>query len=497
MGQYFCSNLGECFRTLSSVLGCELRRIIAIVAYIKKSGVDELQSILGKSVLYNSVMVAGLDFYLTEPSALRKLMNLGTKVLVYTGYREFHPKLYLVECSNGHEYLIAGSSNISRGAIIGDNIEANVLISDRSIISKAKILIEEVMQQSISVKDIIVEYEKRYNDILARFNKYRMTSLNLKYIPRDRTTFQENKIKINYKSTSINNSVIDTSGTLHKGDISTEVLSGLDLISSETKGRKEHVKSQKNVQNIPNITPSNKEGDVSLKQHNKDLKSAQKSARIFEVDTFSMFHVDTVRARTYIARLLRQLIKQGLLELPRDVGEKKTITLVARVYRPVPRAYEKLRHGQVQKEVIKCMHIAIGNQAGKKKKRAFWEALGLLLIAFRYGIKIVKKVGEKRLALAREYDGAFKSRREKNKFALKLVKCLKEQGLAEISNNLAMPNLERFRELGLYEIVKGKLRLDITKVDNLTYKITSVLLEPFKLQSKDHILHKDDILNSV
>jgi len=47
---YLCLSLGECFRRLSSVLGCELRKIYAIVAYVKESGVDVLQTFLGRDV---------------------------------------------------------------------------------------------------------------------------------------------------------------------------------------------------------------------------------------------------------------------------------------------------------------------------------------------------------------------------------------------------------------------------------------------------------------
>jgi len=146
MEQHLCLSLGECFQTLSNALGCELWKISALVAYVKESGVYALQDILGGDVLGKSTVVTGLDFDLTEPSALRKLMDLGAEVLVYTGGREFHPKLYLAECSDGRMYLIAGSANISRGAITGNNIEANILTGDRGIVDKAKQLIEEIKE---------------------------------------------------------------------------------------------------------------------------------------------------------------------------------------------------------------------------------------------------------------------------------------------------------------------------------------------------------------
>lgn len=152
-------------------------------------------------------MVTGLDFYLTELDILRKLMSLGAEVLVYVGDREFHPKLYLVECSDGREYLIAGSANISHGAITSNNIEANILTSDGSIISKAKELIEEIKQQSINAKGIIEEYEKKRNEILRKLDRHKIPLLNPKPTLEVVTTSQEARIGIISKSARIDRAI--------------------------------------------------------------------------------------------------------------------------------------------------------------------------------------------------------------------------------------------------------------------------------------------------
>lgn len=45
----------------------------AVVAYVKESGIKELQNILGEEALKQSVIITGLDFYFTEPNALKYL----------------------------------------------------------------------------------------------------------------------------------------------------------------------------------------------------------------------------------------------------------------------------------------------------------------------------------------------------------------------------------------------------------------------------------------
>lgn len=479
MEQYLCLSLGECFQMLSNALGCKLRRISAVVAYVKESGVNILQAILGKEVLGRSTVVTGLDFYLTEPYALRRLMSLGAEVLVYAGDREFHPKLYLIECDDGREYLIVGSANISHGAITSNNIEANILTSDESIISKAKELIEEIKQQSINAKGIIEEYEKKRNEILTKLDKHKIPLLNLKPTLEVVITSREGRIGVIGKSARI-----DRATALPRAP---QQVTNIEEAPNESNSILKETRSKEEL--------TNKSENMVSKRHNNSLEAPLQSKHDIKVDTFNALHINVDRARTYIVRLLHQLVEQDLVELPRNIGERKRINLPARVYRPVANAYEVLKHGPVQREVVKCMHKTIGKQAGKRKRKAFWEALRLLLIAFRYGIKVTKEQGEKSLALAREYDGAFKSRREKNEFALRLVKCLERLGLVEVNGNYAMPNLGKLAELGLYEVAEGKLRLSITKIDDSTYRVTFVLLEPFKLQPRSYTLHKDDILN--
>jgi len=491
---YLCLSLGECFRMLSSVLGCELRKIYAVVAYVKESGVDILQTFLSRDVLNRSVVITGLDFHLTEPEALKKLIGLGVEVLVYIGDREFHPKFYVLECSNGHEYLIVGSANISRGAIMGENVEVNILASDINVVNKAKELIREIKKHSVNVKDIITEYEKKRSEILAKLDRHEATLLNAKL---GLKTFVASQGKTEVSSEDVNMNSIAFSPRISKIE---EALSKHFTVLSkpENKGgfiesRMEHERIRESAREWEPLKYKAPEDSIAVEHYSSNLEFVYKSKQNIEVDTFEVFHIDVEKAKTYVAQLLHWVINYGFAELPKGIGERKEINLQAKVYRPITNAYEALRHGPLQGEIMKCLYEVVGKQPSKKKEKAFWEALRLLLIVFRYGVKITKKQGEKGLALAREYDGAFKSRNRKNTFALKLTRCLKSLGLVEVSNNYVMPNLRKLTELGLYEIIEGTLRLIIIKEDDLTYRATFILLEPFKIPPRSYTLHKDDL----
>jgi len=471
-----------------------------------------LQGILSDSCIKRSTIVTGLDFYLTEPGALRKLINLGAEVLIYVGNREFHPKFYLVRCSDGREYLIVGSANISRGAIVGENIEVSTLIgSYGDVIVKAKKLIKEIRQLSVNAKAIIREYEEKRNRILTYSrrleNKPEISSLNLKPIDRALSDFRRMDIDVtNNGNLSISSSSVITNvskASQHEAEVKdVEALGETIHTSVATISRDEHIESRTNLQkgSRGDVQVNGEKGSETKsmqRQRSESLKEVLLVGRDIgiEIDTYDIFHVNIERAKAHITQLLCQLVKYGLLELPKNVGEKKTINFTAKVYIPIPRAYEKLKRGQANVNVVKCMRVALGKQYGSRKRKAFWEALRLLLIVFRYGIKVSKKRYGKDLALAREYSGAFKSRDEKNRFALKLVKCLEKEGLIEISGNFAMSNLRKLAELGFYEITWGKVSIRITKANGSAYKIRLELLEPFKLQQpRIYIIPKDDFM---
>ncbi|PUA31486.1 MAG: hypothetical protein B7O98_09305 [Zestosphaera tikiterensis] len=405
----------------------------------------------------------------------------------------FTQKFYVLECNNGHEYLIVGSANISRGAIMDENVEVNILASDINIVNKAKGLIREIKKHSVNVKDIITEYKKKRSEILAKLDRHEATLLNT-----DLKTFVASQGK-----TEVSSEDVSMNSIAFSPRISSKIEEALSkhftvLSKPENKGgfiesRMEHERIRESAREREPLKYKASEDSIAVEHYSSNLEFVYKSKQNIKVDTFEVFHIDIEKAKTYVAQLLYWVNNYGFAELPKGIGERKEINLQAKVYRPVTNAYKALRHGPLQGEIMKCLYEVVGKQPSKKKEKAFWEALRLLLIVFRYGVKITKKQGEKGLALAREYDGAFKSRNRKNTFALKLTGCLKSLGLVEVSNNYVMPNLRKLTELGLYEIIEGTLRLIIIKEDDLTYRATFILLEPFKIPPRSYTLHKDDL----
>lgn len=124
------------------ILNCmaSAKRTMMAVAFVKLSGVrlieDSLVSLLDRGG--EAEIIFGLDFSLTDPRALHRVMEVKrfhpTLTLFafsdpYLPGREppFHPKLYVFEQTDGDWTAIIGSSNLSQGGLI-DNIEVGVAI---------------------------------------------------------------------------------------------------------------------------------------------------------------------------------------------------------------------------------------------------------------------------------------------------------------------------------------------------------------------------------
>ena len=110
------------------------------VAFVKFSGVRLIEeSLLGLLDRGGKAeIIFGLDFSLTEPRALSRVMEIQASHPALTLFafsdpylpgREpaFHPKLYIFEQVDGDWTAIVGSSNLSKGGLI-DNIEIGVAI---------------------------------------------------------------------------------------------------------------------------------------------------------------------------------------------------------------------------------------------------------------------------------------------------------------------------------------------------------------------------------
>ncbi|MBM3301707.1 MAG: hypothetical protein FJY85_17375 [Deltaproteobacteria bacterium] len=132
---------------LSGAVGDEIlkcmasaRQTMMAVAFVKFSGVrlieESLVSLLDRGG--RAEIIFGLDFSLTDPQALHRVMEVKRSHPALTLFafsdpylpgREppFHPKLYVFEQTDGDWAAIIGSSNLSQGGLI-DNIEVGVTI---------------------------------------------------------------------------------------------------------------------------------------------------------------------------------------------------------------------------------------------------------------------------------------------------------------------------------------------------------------------------------
>lgn len=179
MGMEPCVNLLEC---IDKGLKKKVDRVKIAVAYVKLSGVEKLSSLL-KDVS-ECTIVTSLDFGITELEGIKKLKELGCSVHIYNNRKEFHPKVYLFE-SGSQKFAIAGSSNLSDGALTGKNVEFNLMISEKNLVDYVDSFINSLKSGSIQVDDHILSvlesggynsvkresYDKSAWDILPKINK--------------------------------------------------------------------------------------------------------------------------------------------------------------------------------------------------------------------------------------------------------------------------------------------------------------------------------------
>lgn len=109
------------------------------VAFLKEAGLriilDEMKSFLERGG--DLRMVIGTDFFLTEPSALRRLLQLGRefpsfewRIVEQSSVSTFHPKYYRFSAA-GHQWVMTGSANLTEGGLTG-NIETSALAEGRN-----------------------------------------------------------------------------------------------------------------------------------------------------------------------------------------------------------------------------------------------------------------------------------------------------------------------------------------------------------------------------
>src|SRR5690606_4428901 len=93
--------------------------IYIINSFILKSGVDIIYDDLKNAVKNGTEIkiLTGDYLYITEPDALRKLINLDIEIkLWFSNGGSFHPKAYIFK-QHQKGSIIIGSSNLSKSAI--------------------------------------------------------------------------------------------------------------------------------------------------------------------------------------------------------------------------------------------------------------------------------------------------------------------------------------------------------------------------------------------
>lgn len=140
--------------------------VVFCVAFLKLSGlnkiIDKIKAKKGKCLFY-----IGIDFYLTEPEALRKLFRSGHNIFITKKDKcTYHPKIFYFR-KDKNVSIIIGSANLTNGGL-ETNIEASLQIEtelDSNIDHEVKYLISSFNDISIQIKNelTISDYETRYN----------------------------------------------------------------------------------------------------------------------------------------------------------------------------------------------------------------------------------------------------------------------------------------------------------------------------------------------
>lgn len=148
------------------------------VAFLKLSGLALIKSDL-KKMLRNKAQVEfliGLDFCTTDPDSLLELKSLRETYpnLRFFCFSEpnrypsgvFHPKLYLMRNKAGLFTSIVGSSNLTKGGLVG-NIELNIVFRGMGTESEILQLINFYLRMRLqeSVFEPSLEYIKGYKRI--------------------------------------------------------------------------------------------------------------------------------------------------------------------------------------------------------------------------------------------------------------------------------------------------------------------------------------------
>ncbi|MEX0597027.1 MAG: phospholipase D-like domain-containing protein [Candidatus Paceibacterota bacterium] len=151
----------------------ECDEAIFIVAFLKMSGLETLKSKIKNALKRKSELkiICGLDFYQTEPDALKLLSSMSKKfnnlqLYIYNqnASSTFHPKVYFFK-KNQECCLITGSANFTSGGF-HNNIEVSTLSKfslDSKQFSVFKKIFKSILDNSKKADDIeISRYSRKF-----------------------------------------------------------------------------------------------------------------------------------------------------------------------------------------------------------------------------------------------------------------------------------------------------------------------------------------------
>lgn len=158
------------------------KSILILVGFVMKSGADELIRLCRKErILPNNVtIITGLSFGITEPQALRCLLEKKFTLRLFNGKKIFHPKIYIFQKKATSSVLI-GSANLSWPALT-NSIEAATLLTlpaGTAVLRSLMKFWDDIRAQSIpATMENIREYESKR--IPRPYNEPRVNALKKK-----------------------------------------------------------------------------------------------------------------------------------------------------------------------------------------------------------------------------------------------------------------------------------------------------------------------------
>jgi len=158
------------------------KKVFIAVAFFKKSGLDLIINEIKEALKRETIItiVCGLDFYQTEPEALKTIFSLSNqysncKLLIHNHKKSitFHPKLFSFT-NNTETHLIIGSANFTKGGF-ENNFELSfhsTFLNDTEQYLELNSIINFILKKAKEINEIeISQYTRKYKIYKQNFKK--------------------------------------------------------------------------------------------------------------------------------------------------------------------------------------------------------------------------------------------------------------------------------------------------------------------------------------